>query len=223
MLVEDSESLQRSLSIGLKNSGYVVDQAMDGEAAYRFIRQVEYDLIIMDLMLPRLSGLDLLKRIRKEGNTSFVLILSARDQTEDRISGLDLGADDYLVKPFSFDELLSRLRAVTRRGSRGNDGVVSHLSVGDLQIDLGSRTVSWQREPIDLTRSEQSILELLMRRRGRVFSHEQLIDQLYSVSDQSVSRNAIEVHISALRRKLKRVGADDIVRNRRGFGYFIDS
>jgi DNA-binding response OmpR family regulator len=218
LLVEDSIRLQRSLSIGLKRQGFSVDQAFDGEQALAYIQDNQYDTIILDLVLPKVHGLEVLSTLRAKGNTCQVLILSANDQTEDRIRGLDLGADDYMVKPFSFDELVSRLRALNRRYSGIKNPV---LEVDGVQIDTVARQVSFEGSAIKLTPHEYKLLEYLAHRRGRVFSHDQLIDQLYDTGSY-VTRNAVEAHVSSLRKRLKASGAPGLVKTRRGFGYLID-
>jgi two-component system copper resistance phosphate regulon response regulator CusR len=218
LLVEDSERLQRSLSIGLKKQGFTVDQAYDGEQALSCLSLVKYDAVILDLMLPKVDGLTVLAQLRGENKDCHVLILSANDQTEDRVRGLDLGADDYLVKPFSFDELVSRLRALNRRHSGGKNPCIS---VEGIEIDTISRRASYEGQPIDLTPHEYHLLEFLAQRRGRVFSHDQLIDQLYDMNSY-VTRNAVEAHISSLRKRLTRSGAPRLITTRRGFGYLIE-
>ena len=218
LLVEDSERLQRSLTIGLQKNGFTVDQALDGEEALAYIATNHYDAIVLDLMLPKIDGLSVLSRLRGDGNDTHVLILSANDQTEDRIRGLDLGADDYLVKPFSFDELVSRLRALNRRRSGEKNPVIE---VGGVTIDTVSRQVSFADTTIALTPHEFRLLEFLSHRRGRVYSHDQLIDQLYDASSY-VTRNAVEAHISSLRKRLTQAGAPQLVKTRRGFGYLIE-
>lgn len=220
LLVEDSHVLQRSLSAGLRNSGYVVDQAFDGVEGLSFATQSSYDAIVLDIMLPKLNGLDLLKRIRADGIGCNVLILSAADQVEDRVRGLDLGADDYLIKPFSFEELISRLRALSRRTSNQALPLDPIISVNKVTLNTNNRTTTVGDEELILTPSEYRILELLCSRRGQTFSHDHLIDRLYN-SDQSVTRNAVEAHISSLRKKLKSAGIDEFVTTRRGFGYFV--
>ena len=218
LMVEESERLQRSLSIGLKKQGFTVDQAFDGEQALACISLTEYDAIILDLMLPKVDGLSVLSQLRANGKNCHVLILSANDQTEDRIRGLDLGADDYLVKPFSFDELVSRLRALNRRHSDEKNPCVN---VEGVEVDTISRQARFNNEPIALTPHEYYLLEYLSQRRGRVFSHDQLIDQLYNMNSY-VTRNAVEAHISSLRKRLQRAGAPKLIKTRRGFGYLIE-
>ena len=220
LLVEDSHRLQRSLGAGLRNSGYVHDQAFDGDQACAFLCDSDYDIVVLDLMIPGIDGLTLLSRLRQAGKTCQVIILSARDTTEDRITGLDAGADDYLVKPFSFDELLSRLRALGRRTRTTETSLNSTLQLNGVDVDLKERIVTFDGQQIVLTPSEFNILALLAQRRGQLFTHDQLIDRLYDATSD-VTRNAIEAHVSALRRKLRAVDAPALVENRRGFGYFI--
>ena len=218
LLVEDSERLQRSLTTGLQKNGFTVDQAFDGEQALACIAVSQYDAIILDLMLPKIDGLRVLSKLREDGNDCQVLILSANDQTEDRIRGLDLGADDYLVKPFSFDELVSRLRALNRRGS----GIKTpSIEIDGVVIDSVARQVSFDGKLLTLTPHEYRLLEFLAARRGRVFSHDQLIDQLYDMGSY-VTRNAVEAHVSSLRKRMRAAGAPQLVKTRRGFGYLIE-
>jgi len=195
-----------------------VDQAFDGKEALAYLKVNQYEAIILDLVLPKVDGLTVLATLRGEGNDSHVLILSANDQTEDRIRGLDLGADDYMVKPFSFDELVSRLRSLNRRRSGVKNPVVD---INGVHIDSVSRLVRFNNLTVSLTPHEYELLEFLARRRGRVFSHDQLIDQLYDASSY-VTRNAVEAHISSLRKRLKATGAPSLVKTRRGFGYLVE-
>lgn len=218
LLVEDSERLQRSLTTGLQKNGFTLDQAFDGEQALSYIAMNDYDAIILDLMLPKVDGLTVLSRLRGDGNNCHVLILSANDQTEDRVRGLDLGADDYLIKPFSFDELVSRLRALSRRQLGVKNPV---LKINGVEINSVSREVMFDGQTIGLTPREYQLLEFLAHRRGRVFSHDQLIDHLYDAGSY-VTRNAVEAHISALRKRLNAANAPKLVKTRRGFGYLIE-
>ena len=218
LLVEDSERLQRSLSTGLKKHGFVVDQAFDGEQALAFTAVNQYDAIILDLMLPKIDGLTVLSTLRSEGKDCHVLILSAKDQTEDRVRGLDLGADDYLVKPFAFNELVSRLHALDRRRSGVKNPVIE---IDGIKVDSVTQQVFFDDQPVALTPHEYQLLEFLARRRGRVFSHDQLIDQLYDACSY-VTRNAVEAHVSALRKRLNLAGAPNPIKTRRGFGYLIE-
>ena len=218
LLVEDSERLQRSLSIGLKKHGFALDQAFDGEQALAYTAVNEYDAIILDLILPKIDGLRVLSTLRAEGKDCHVLILSANDQTEDRVRGLDLGADDYLVKPFAFDELVSRLHALDRRRSGVKNPIIEFEGV---KIDSVARQIFFDDQLISLTPHEYRLIEFLARRKGRVFSHDQLIDQLYDAGSY-VTRNAVEAHICSLRKRLKSAGAPNLIKTRRGFGYLIE-
>jgi DNA-binding response OmpR family regulator len=218
LLVEDSERLQRSLSIGLKKHGFALDQAFDGEQALAYTAVNEYDAIILDLILPKIDGLRVLSTLRTEGKDCHVLILSANDQTEDRVRGLDLGADDYLVKPFAFDELVSRLHALNRRRSGVKNPLIEFEGI---RIDSVARQVFFDDQLISLTPHEYRLMEFLARRKGRVFSHDQLIDQLYDAGSY-VTRNAVEAHVCSLRKRLKSVGAPNLIKTRRGFGYLIE-
>ena len=218
LLVEDSERLQRSLVTGLHKSGFSVDQAFDGKQALEFVASNQYEVIILDLMLPKIDGLTVLTSIRRRGNDVHILILSANDQTEDRIRGLDLGADDYLVKPFAFNELVSRLRALSRRSNGAKNPLIE---IEGVKIHSVSRYVYFDGKEVPFTPHEYNIFEFMARRRGRVFSQEQLIEYIYDACSY-VTRNALEVHISGLRKRLASVNAPPLIKTRRGFGYLID-
>ena len=217
LVVEDSPRLRSTLEKGLRSEGFVVDSAGDGEEALLRCATMTYDAIVLDIMLPKVSGLDVLRRIRREDSSPPVLILSARDQTPHRIEGLQLGADDYLVKPFDFGELCARVRALIRRRYERRS---PELRVGDLVIDTAARTVRISGETLDLTPSEYAVLECLAMRRGRVTGKAWLLDQLVG-SDSDTASNVVEVYVSSLRRKLRAAGAQDPIRTRRGQGYLI--
>ena len=218
LIIEDSERLRRSLSQGLKSSGFAVDLAADGREGLDFARAYEYDVIVLDLMLPEIPGLEVLRTLRDAGDGVHVLILSAKDQVEDRIRGLELGADDYLVKPFSFDELCARIKALGRRRYQAKN---PRIRIGDLEIDTAAKTVFNAGEGRHLTPSEYALLEYLALRRGRVTSQQQLVEHLYD-SEAEVGSNVIEVLISGLRKKIHTPGQASIVRTRRGRGYVIE-
>ncbi|MFO1352724.1 MAG: response regulator transcription factor [Gammaproteobacteria bacterium] len=219
LIVEDSERLRNSLSVGLRRSGFAVDLAADGEAGLRFAVGADYDALILDLLLPRMDGLTLLRKLRGQGKNTNVLILSAKDQVQDRIDGLQLGADDYLIKPFSFDELRARLDALIRRRYQHRNPIIQ---LGCIELDTTLRQACSPDGELPLTRHEFALLEYLARNRGRVLTMRNLEDHLYD-SETLVSSNAIEVHISSLRRKLRSAGEDDLIKTRRGFGYYIDA
>lgn len=213
LLVEDDKLLGDGVQAGLGQSGFNVDWVRDGIAAELALKTGEYAGVVLDLGLPRLSGLELLARLRRGGDKVPVLILTARDRVEDRIKGLDAGADDYLVKPFELDELAARLRALVRR-SRGV--AAPKLRVGEIQLDPAARCVSFRGRPVELSAREFVLLHELMLNAGRVLSREQLAQKLYSWGEE-IESNAIEVHVHHLRRKL----APELLRTVRGVGYML--
>jgi two-component system copper resistance phosphate regulon response regulator CusR len=218
LVIEDSERLRRSLQHGLSRSGFAVEVAADGEDGLAYAQYGKYDAIVLDLMLPRLDGLVLLRRLRAHGSNAHVLILSARDQVAERVAGLQAGADDYLTKPFDFDELVARLRALIRRKYGAKDPV---HQVGALQMDTGRRSVAHGDREVRLTRNEYAVLEYLVARRGRVVSKCELLDHLYA-GDEQGSDNALEVLIHQLRKKVRDAGCADVIRTHRGHGYVVE-
>lgn len=213
LLVEDDKLLGDGVQAGLGQSGFNVDWVRDGIAGELALRTGEYAGVVLDLGLPRLSGLELLQRLRRSGNKVPVLILTARDRVEDRVKGLDGGADDYLIKPFDLDELAARLRALVRR-SRGE--AAPKLRVGEIELDPAARRVSFRGRPVELSVREFALLQELMLNAGRVLSREQLAQKLYSWGEE-IESNAIEVHVHHLRRKL----APELLRTVRGVGYLL--
>lgn len=218
LLVEDSRRLQESLSTGLRKSGYAVDVASDGEAALTQARRTDYDVIVLDLMLPKVDGMTVLRQLRERSNKSHVLILTAKAGVEDRILGLRSGADDYLVKPFAFDELLARVEAMVRR-SYGQKNPV--IRIGALAIDTAARSVTRQQAPVDLSRREYALLEYLAFRRGAVVERRRLQEHLYADCEIPES-NAIDRTVCTLRRKLARAGEPGVLSTRRGIGYVLE-
>jgi DNA-binding response OmpR family regulator len=218
LIVEDSERLSRSLAQGLRKLGYTVDLTADGETGLDFAETYAYDVIVLDLMLPRLSGLEVLQRLRARGRGTHVLILSARDRVEDRVKGLRLGADDYLTKPFAFEELAARIQALVRRRYDTKSPLVR---IGGLAIDTTSKQVSRGGRRLLLTPGEYRLLEFLAVQRGRVVSQERLLEHLHR-SDTDVSSNVVEVLVSGLRRKIHAPGEPPILKTRRGFGYVVE-
>ena len=218
LLVEDSTRLRKSLGEGLRRSGFAVDSVADGKTGLRYALGGDYDVMVLDLMLPELDGLAVLQQLREAGRNFPVLILSARDQVADRIRGLELGADDYLVKPFAFDELHARLQALIRRRYEQRNPM---LQLGSITLNTALHSVSCAAIELALTPNETALFELLALRRGRVVSLTSLADHLYA-GDVAVTPNAIEAHVSALRRKLRAVGEPDLIKTRRGFGYCIE-
>ena len=219
LVVEDSERLRRSIATVLRKEGFEVDLAADGETGLALARSQAYALILLDIMLPGLDGFSFLRRHREHGLTSRVLVLSARDQTQDRIVGLNLGADDYLVKPFDFDELLARTNALLRRPHAGN---AATLSIGTIEVDMSARQLHVAGTVVALTRLEFRLLELLLLRRGRVYSRAQIHDHLYDEASERDS-NVVEALVYTLRRKIQRVDGPELITTRRGHGYLIES
>ena len=213
LLVEDDLQLGDGLMVGLRQAGFAVDWVRDGHAADLALSTETFDLVVLDLGLPRLSGMEVLKRARDRGRTAPVHILTARDATGDKVSGLDAGADDYLVKPIDLDELAARIRALTRRSAGRAAPLLTH---GNLALDPAAHSVTLAGQPVDLASREFSLLQLLLESAGRVLTRSQLEQSLYGWGDEPDS-NALEVHIHHLRRKL----GSELIRTLRGVGYTI--
>lgn len=213
LVVEDDPLLADGLHAGLRQAGFDVDLVQDGVAADLALGHHDYAAVVLDLGLPRLGGLEVLRRLRASGRAVPVLILTARDRVEDRIRGLDGGADDYVVKPVDLGELAARLRALTRR-SMGEAAPV--LQNGALRLDPAARQVTFGGKPIELQAREFAMLHELMLNAGRVLSREQLVERLYAWGEE-IESNAIEVHVHHLRRKL----APEVIRTVRGVGYLM--
>ena len=219
LLIEDEEDLINTLSRGLRKVGYAVDTATDGRDGLDLFYMNEYDLIILDLNLPSMDGLEILSKIREENQDCKILILSARSNYEQRIEGLDKGADDYLVKPFDFGELNARIRNLLRRSFTKQS---SKLKYENIIIDMTKRTVYGENnENIDIRPKEFAILEYLIMNRGRVISAEEFIEHIWD-NDGSMFSNVIKVHLSNLRKKLSQHCKEEIILNVRGVGYTIN-
>src|SRR3989338_8191484 len=214
LLVEDDELLGDGLRAGLTQYRYTVDWVKDGQAAIDAMLVERFDIVVLDLGLPRKSGLEVLKTMRTKDINTPVVILSAKDAIEERIKGLDTGADDYLVKPFDLDELCARLRALQRRSSARAEPTIIF---GAIVLDPAAHTVTKEGHPIELSRREFSLLQMLLENRGRVLSREHLTQSLYGWGDD-VDSNALEVHIHNLRKKF----GNDTIRTVRGVGYMVD-
>jgi two-component system response regulator QseB len=213
LLVEDDELLASGLVSALTRANHLVERVGDGQKAIHALDHDLFDMVILDLGLPKVDGTEVLKHIRQKGNQTPVLILSARDATQDRILGLDLGADDYLTKPFELDELMARIRVLERRRS---GHMVNQLQLGKLSIDLSALSVTWEGKLIDLQRREFMLIKKLAENPHQVFTRDQLEESLYGWND-GVESNTIDVHIHNLRKKI----SSDIIKTMRGVGYRI--
>jgi two-component system response regulator MprA len=212
LVVEDEPKLAASLDEGLRDADYTVDVAVDGEEALDYTSTSTYDAIVLDILLPRVDGLEVCRRVRARGSQTPILMLTARDTLHDKVAGLDRGADDYLTKPFELAELLARLRALLRRNGTQRDGL---LRVADLALDPASRAVSRAERPIDLTRREYAILETLLRRPRWVVTRDAIIESVWGF-EYPDSSNLIDVYVGRLRRKL---GEPALIQTVRGTGY----
>jgi DNA-binding response OmpR family regulator len=217
LVAEDHPSLARSLADGLREEGYAVDLTFDGEEAEHLVTVNTYDAVILDLMLPRRDGWQVLKTIRRHNPQLPVLCLTARDAVDDRVKGLDLGADDYLTKPFDWQELMARVRAVVRRGHGQASPVIT---IGDLEIDLGKKTVERAGQSINLSAREYALLEYLAHRQGQVVSRSEIWEHLYDQHDETIS-NVVDVYIGYLRAKIDRAHDVKLIHTRRGMGYVL--
>jgi len=219
LVVEDEHRIAQAIRRGLTQEGYAVDLAFDGDEGYRTATADEYDVIVMDIMMPGLSGIEITKKLRKEGNHTPILLLTAKGLSRDVVTGLDAGADDYLPKPFSFDVLLARLRALLRRPAEVMDTV---LKVDDLELDLTRRTATRDGKDLHLSSKEYAILEYLLRNKGRILSKNTIISHVWDF-DADVLPNNVEVFITYLRAKIEKPFPDkrSIIETVRGFGYVI--
>jgi DNA-binding response OmpR family regulator len=213
LLVEDDKLLGEGIYAGLSQEGYAVDWVRDGETAESACLNEDYDCMVLDIGLPRRTGLEVLDHIRSRGNDTPVLMLTARDTVPDRIAGLDHGADDYMIKPFDLDELHARVRAVVRRRSGRSSPVLVH---GDIELDPSAHSVKKAGERVELSPKGFAILQTLLENKGRVMSRTRLEESLYSWKDE-IESNAVEVHIHHLRKKL----GSELIRTIRGVGYSI--
>jgi DNA-binding response OmpR family regulator len=217
LIVEDDKALAAALAQGFREEGFAVDVALDGAEGLDLASTAEHDVAILDLMLPRLNGFELLQKLRSEGNAVPAIFLTARDAVEDRVKGLKLGGDDYVTKPFAFEELLARVRSVLRRAA-GASG--DRLEWGDLVLDAAARTALWQGKEIALTPKELSLLEALLLHKGKAVSRTRLIQHTYDFAFDRDS-NVIDVHVANLRRKLSQATGLPIVETVRGMGFRI--
>lgn len=217
LLIEDYEPLRESVRKGLLENVFTVDATGDGEEGLWYASTGEYDAVILDLRLPGLDGLEVLRKLRRQGSRVHVLIMTAKDAVQDRVLGLDTGADDYLVKPFEFSELLARIRALVRR-RYGQKAPV--IRVCDIELDTSKRTVKRNGKTLDLTLREYAIMEFLARKAGRFVSREAIQEGIYDFAAE-LSSNVIDVYIGRIRRKLETEGRDKVLHTKRGFGYML--
>jgi DNA-binding response OmpR family regulator len=219
LVVEDYLPLQRAVAKGLREAGYAVDVTGDGEEGLWFATTNEYDLVVLDLMLPKVDGLTILRRLRAAGRPSHVLILTAKDGVADRVKGLNQGADDYLVKPFAFEELLARVRALSRRAYCAKNPLIH---IGDLRIDTPAQRVWRGKEEVVLTPREYALLEYLAVRVGQVVTRTDIWEHIYEFNSEADS-NVVDVYIGYLRRKLERPDKPLLIHTVRGRGYRLEA
>jgi heavy metal response regulator len=218
LIIEDDKGVSRFIKKGLSEEGFGVDAVFDGEEGLYMASTDVYDLIILDIMLPELNGFEVIKGIRKKGVSVPVLFLTAKNEKEDIVHGLGLGADDYLVKPFAFAELLARIKAVLRRGQK--DVEMSRLCVGDLTLNLIDRTVSRSGKNIELSAKEFALLEYLMRNAGQALTRTMILDKIWGY-DFDTSSNIIDVHINKLRSKIDKGFDSRLIHTLKGVGYVV--
>jgi heavy metal response regulator len=218
LLVEDDRSISRFIAKGLKEKGYVVDVSHDGEEGLQLILNQSYDLVILDILLPGLNGYEILKAMRERKVGTPVICLTAKGEQEDIVQGLELGADDYLVKPFSFAELQARISAVLRRGQK--EGDMTRLAIGDLKLDMINRTVRRKERDIELSGKEFLLLEYLMRNAGQILTRTMILEQVWGYNFDP-SSNVIDVHINHLRGKIDSNSPAKLIHTIKGVGYVL--
>jgi DNA-binding response OmpR family regulator len=219
LLVEDSKRLQATVGVALRRSGYAVDVAGNGEEGLWLAESNDYDVIVLDIMLPKLDGLSLLQRLRKEGNATHVLLLTAKDTVEDRVHGLHHGADDYLIKPFALKELRARVEALCRRAYGTKQ---PRMVVADLEIDTVAKQVFRAGQPVKLKPREYLLLEYLARRRGQVVTRSDIEAHIYD-GEVDLMSNVVESAISSLRKKIGAPNPAPLIHTRHGFGYMLEA
>lgn len=217
LVVEDERDLNRIITKHLKKNNYSVDSCFDGQEALDFISYSEYDLIITDIMMPNVDGYEFIDKLRANKNNTPVIMLTAKDTLEDKIVGLDSGADDYIVKPFEFDELLARIRVLMRR----NYGLATNIiQIEEVTLDLAKKQVTKSGEIIDLTGKEYEVLEYLMKNKGSILSRDQILNHVWDCEYEGAS-NIVDVIIKNIRKKLDRGEGNTIIYTKRGLGYFV--
>ena len=217
LVIEDERDLNRIITKHLKKNNYSVDSCFDGQEALDFISYSEYDLIITDIMMPNVDGYEFIDKLRANKNNTPVIMLTAKDALEDKIVGLDSGADDYIVKPFEFDELLARIRVLMRR----NYGLATNIiQIEEVTLDLAKKQVTKSGEIIDLTGKEYEVLEYLMKNKGSILSRDQILNHVWDYEYEGAS-NIVDVIIKNIRKKLDRGEGNTIIYTKRGLGYFV--
>ncbi|MDR4494124.1 MAG: response regulator transcription factor [Nitrospirales bacterium] len=219
LIVEDDADLSQFIRKGLREEGHAVDQAANGEDGLLFASTYAYDLLILDVMLPKLDGMELCRQLRAKGNTMPILLLTARASIQDKVTGFDIGADDYLTKPFAFAELLARIRALLRRGG---PHTLSRLTVADLELDPATRRVWRGRQEILLTNKEYALLEYLLRNKNRVLTRTTIIEHVWDINYDPMT-NIVDAHIRALRAKIDRDHSPPLITTVRGAGYMLET
>ena len=217
LLAEDEIDLNNVITRYLKKNGYSVDSVLDGEETLDYLKYSEYDLVILDIMMPKVNGFEVIKKLRDKGNHTSVLMLTARDSADDKVKGLDLGADDYIVKPFDFNELMARIRAVVRR-KYGNSS--NKLVIGNLVLNTSEKSVTRGGKQIELTGKEYEVLEYLMQSKNRILSRDQIKEHVWDF-DYEGDSNIIDVLIKNIRKKIDVEGGKQIIYTKRGLGYVI--
>jgi len=217
LVVDDEQNIANYLKKGLQESGYVVDVAFDGEEAFYFTSINDYDLILLDIMIPKLNGIEVCKKLRNANNKSYIILVTAKDKTEDKVIGLDAGADDYITKPFAFAELLARVRAVLRRGSEDKDSI---LKVKDLEVNLLNREVKRGNLLIELTSKEFSLLEYFLRNKNLVLTRTMISERVWNI-DFFTDTNVIDVYVNHLRKKIDKDFKEKLIHTVRGVGYIL--
>lgn len=218
LVIEDDLKLQKLLRKGLSEEGFTVDVASDGEEGLFLAQSESYDVVVLDLMIPKLSGAEVLSRLRAGGKETPVLILTARDADADKVAGLNAGADDYMTKPFTFTELIARLRALIRRSHRAPTSIIR---VGDLEVDTGARRVRRAGKPIDIPSKQYALLELLALHRGKIVTRSQIYDHVYAYDSDTLS-NVVDVHVCRLRESIDRGFPTRLLHTIRGQGYVLE-
>lgn len=221
LVVEDEHKIANSIKRGLEQEGFAVDVAYDGSEGYDLAASEKYDVIVLDLMLPKMSGEELCDALRRDGNHTAILMLTAKGELEQKVEGLNRGADDYMVKPFAFAELVARIRALSRRP---RDSKPTKLQVADLTLDTISYEVRRGEHPIALSKKEFALLEYLMRHPGQILSKDQLISSVWNY-EADILPNTVEVYIGYLRQKIDKafVGRPPLIHTKRGFGYTLNN